>query len=364
MTLSALGITPKTPLGARVTLGRQPPDNLGNGYPIAKDRLWIMGVKAESATVQGRSGDRSQRYLTPAPGFDAFNFDPFLVAEQWDSDRTRAKFDAAIANSPAIRAAIEKYGTYRDAMDAHRRPRRQIHGIIVHRAAITAERNGDGATWFRRAAQEGRSPGLTLIPHPKRAPSCICEDGITAKRWNGTAYTNEPCMGEKCPLFADGTGPGGRGQACQKHATITFQLRWPNAPEGRPLPAVLASLDTSGTYNHAADAFAGMFADVERQWHALCLPGQPDYYGLPFLLRLVHVTKPGANGQAGRAFWTVEAVLDFPTGMTLQEWAIEKVRMLAAGRELFVSPSVPLLAEPHGTRALYLDATDISIPAT
>jgi hypothetical protein len=45
MTLSALGITPKTPLGARVTLGRQPPDNLGNGYPIAKDRLWIMGVK-------------------------------------------------------------------------------------------------------------------------------------------------------------------------------------------------------------------------------------------------------------------------------------------------------------------------------
>jgi hypothetical protein len=127
------------------------------------------------------------------------------------------------------------------------------------------------------------------------------------------------------------------------------------------MPAVLAELDTSGTYNHAADAIAGLLADVDRQWSALQLPGEPDYYGLPFLLRLVHVTKPGANNQPGRAFWTTEAIVDLPTGMTIQEWAVNKARMLAENRPLFtVEPA-------YGARAGYLEARDlpdhISIPA-
>jgi hypothetical protein len=174
-------------------------------------------------------------------------------------------------------------------------------------------------------------------------------------------------MGDKCPLFAENTGPGGKGQACQKHATLAYQLRWPNAAEGRQMPAVLAELDTSGTYNHAADALSGMIVDVKRQWDALCLPGEPDYYGLPFLLRLVHVTKPGANGQPGRAFWTVEAVIDLPTGMTLQEWAIGKAQMLAEGRHLMAGTMRLLPEPPVGARDLYLDARDLpdhaSIPA-
>lgn len=353
--LSLMGVTPKMPVEVRITLGRQPPDRLGSGFPIAKDRFWIAGAFAESVTVQGDRGDRVQRYLPLAPGFARWNADPFLSVEQWDSRKTEQELARALSTLPA-----ERRDRWRDDMEAHRRPRRILRGILVHRPFLTDERRGDGAAWLRFAAQEGRSPTLTLTPHPRRAPACS-GDGSKARRWNpsatnvqGTkgAFEVRPCDGDKCPLRQPGTGPMGA-VACQKVLTLVFQLRWPDGcwrcgaalptcPECRgtgradPLPCSLAEVELGGSYNHAADEVSGFFADVERQWNALGLPGEPDYYGLPFKLTLVRKT-----GEA-RAFWTVQCTPDFPPGLTVQEWAIRKAQQLHEGRRLMLSASIPL----------------------
>lgn len=337
--LSLMGVTPKMPVEVRITLGRQPPDRVG--YPIAKDRFWICGAFAEKAAT-------GNRFLPLAPGFGRWNQDPWLQVEQWDTEKTQNKLKEVLATLPS-----EQSEWWPEKMERHRRFRRVLRGIVVHRRFLTDQRRGDGAAWLRFAAQEGTSRTLNLAPHPRRAPACS-GDGVRCQRWERGAYVDRACEGDKCPLRQPGTGQGGaQAVACQKVLTLVFQLRWPDGcwrcsaalptcPECRgtghadPLPCSLAELELGGSYNHAADQVSGFFADVERQWNALGLPGEPDYYGLPFKLTLVRKT-----GDA-RAFWTVQCTPDFPPGLTVQEWAIRKAQQLHEGRRLMLSASIPL----------------------
>lgn len=359
---SNMGITPKTPIEVRITLGRQPPGRLGAGFPVAKDRFWLCVAVADGVKVPGRSGeDRLQRYLPLAPGFAAFNEDPYLAVEAWDGARAPnadRHFQEHLARLPE-----EQRAEWRRYADAHRAPRRVLRGVFVHRRAVTHHRRGDGCSWPRFSAQEGSGAGVKLGPHPDRRPACM-GNGQTAERWvnepdQGWYFKTIPCPGDGCPLRADGTGARGQGVACQKVMSVIFQLRW----EGKSLPCSLAELELGGSYNHAADSLSGLFTEVERQWAALGLPGEADFYGLPFKAQLVHKTGDG------KAFWTVLFSLDLPHGDTIQGWAIKKAQDLADGRRLLADQDVPLIAAAEGpgeawsrTRYFELAASPQSLP--
>lgn len=358
----AMGVTPKTPIEVRITLGRQPPGRIGTGYPVAKDRFWICGAIADGVKVQGRNGDeRLQRYLPLAPGFASFNEDPYLTIEAWDG--ARAPNAERHCQEALARLPEEQRADWRRHADRHRAARRILRGVFVHRRALTHQRRGDGCSWLRFAAQEGTGAGIRLTPHPLRRPACT-GNGQVAERWvsepdQGWYFKTIRCPGDECPLRADGTGARGQGVACQKVMSVLFQLRW----EGGTLPSSLAELELGGSYNHAADSLAGLFAEVERQWAALGLPGEADFYGLPFKAQLVHKTGDG------KAFWTVLFSLDLPDGQTLQGWALAKARHLAEGRQL-MGGNVPLIAEAEDpreawerTRFAHLEPTAQAIPA-
>lgn len=378
------GQRPRAPVAVRVTLGRQPPDRLGQGYPIAKDRFWIASAVADGQQVQGRNGPYNQNFLPLHPDFAAFNRDPFLPIEQWD-DRKFGALVADVARDPSIVDQIEDdnaravaaslarsfaaipaayRATWRDAMDLHRRSRRILRGNLVHTRFLSIPPTADDAAWMRYSAN-GAKParGESLIPHPKKLPSCLSSDGQTAHRWDGRDYAERRCDGERCPFRADGSATMGTGPACQRVLGVVFQLRWPDlcwrcsktsttCPEcggtgtAPAMPSALAEIECSGSFNIAALAFEAMIADIGRQWSALSLPGEPDLYGLPFVLQLAH--KVGN----GKDYWTVHVAADFPAGHTLQSWAIQRAQALAQGRALMGS-TVPLIESAETARQSY-----------
>ena len=56
---SAFNVNPRAALGVRVTLGRQPPDRIGSGFPIAKDRFWLCAPIADAVQIGKRAAQRS-----------------------------------------------------------------------------------------------------------------------------------------------------------------------------------------------------------------------------------------------------------------------------------------------------------------
>lgn len=392
------GQRPRSVAAVRVTLGRQPPDRLGQGYPIAKDRLWLASMIADGVKVQGRAGnDYTQRFLPLHADFARFNHDPFLAIEQWDDktwqpllkdlieglkveeeieacverrDMTRGQADEALRVAGLLRRALAQIPeahrpTWRAAMETHRKTRRTIRGVIVHRHFLQAPPTPDDAGWLRLAAQDAKpTRGESLIPHPQKLPSCISSDGKTAHRWDGKAYVARPCLAERCPFREQGSARQGSGQACTKTITLVFQLRWPTVcwrcsktssvcPEcqgtgvATPMPSALAEIECSGGFNFAAKAIDSFFEDVDRQWKALDLPGEPDYIGLPFVLQMAHKTGEG------KAYWTAHMSYDFEPGQSFQTWAFTRAQMRAAGRQLMAAPTVALLENAETPRESY-----------
>ena len=375
---STPGARPKLPIAARVTLGRQPPDRLGSGYPIAKDRLWICSPIADGEKVQGRGGSYTQRFLPLHPDFARFNYDPALAVEQWDDRNHGADLDAMIRGEApqtpeqhlmarALAAIPENRRPYwRDAMEAHRKSRRILRGVIVHRNFLSSPASLNDAAWLRYAAQ-GAKPtrGESLIPHPQRLPACISSDGKIAHRWDGKTYVQRPCLAEKCPFRAAGSAEQGPGQACGKTISVVFQLRWPTlcwccsglaakCPECKgtgtaaAMPSALVEIEASGSFNFAAQAFTSFFEDVDRQWKALDLPGEPDYIGLPFMLQMQHKTGEG------KSYWTLHVAADFEAGESFQSWAFARAQMRAVGRRMMVAPAVPMIEEAEDPRAAFV----------
>lgn len=352
---SAFNVNPRAALGVRVTLGRQPPDRSGSGFPIAKDRFWLCFPIADAV----QTGGRTQRFLPLAGGFERFNLDPFLTLEQWEGAKHGDQWAAAFASLPSEQrqrwtSSANQPDRQRMQSDreAHRKPRRTIRGTLIRRDAWTDVRRGlDGSAYLRRSAIEGNAGGERIPATRDRSPGCISEDGAMARRYTGRQdndgrplFETRPCPGERCPFAQKGSGPMGS-QACQKSVSLVFQLRWPDVcwrcsgssascPEckgtgkAQPLPCPIAELEFGGTYNHAADAIAGFFADVEAQWRLMGIPGEPDVYGLPFRIDLVHKTGEGT------AFWTATMGFDFAAGQTLQEWALWRARAQHEGRAL------------------------------
>ena len=382
----AAGQRARAPVAVRVTLGRQPPDRMGQAFPIAKDRFWIASAVADGQQVPNRSGDgtHNQNYLPLHPDFAAFNRDPFLAIEQW-ADNKWGALVADVAHDPAMVDRIEDERAravaamlarsfaaipaayragWRDAMDLHRRSRRILRGNLVHTRFATVPPTPNDAAWMRYSAN-GAKParGESLIPHPKKLPSCLSSDGVTAHRWDGKTYAARPCAGEACPFRAEGSATQGTGPACQRVLGVVFQLRWPElcwrcsktsttCPEcggtgiAPAMPSALAEIECSGSFNIAALAFEAMIEDIRRQWAALSLPGEPDLYGLPFVLQLAH--KVGN----GKDYWTVHVSADFPAGHTLQSWAIDRARALSQGRAL-MSGTTPLIEDGETARQSY-----------
>lgn len=358
------GQRPRSVAAVRVTLGRQPPDRLGQGYPIGKDRLWLASAIADGEKVRGRNGEYTQKFLPLHPDFARFNHDPFLAVEQWDDQKFGADLhdliDGAAPRSPeqhlmarALAAIPESVRPrWRDAMETHRRTRRMIRGVIVHRSFLSAPPTSNDAGWLRYAANDARpTRGESLIPHPQKLPACISSDGRTAYRWDGKVYVARPCLAGRCPFREQGSARVGSGQACGKTITLVFQIRWPTlcwrcsgtlptCPECKgtgtaPLmPSALAEIECSGSFNFAAAAIERFFADVDTQWRALDLPGDPDYIGLPFVLQLAHKTGDG------KAYWTAHMSYDFEPGQSFQSWAFARAQMRATGKQLMVGQTL------------------------
>lgn len=373
------GQRPRAPIAVRVTLGRQPPDRLGQAFPIAKDRLWLCSPIADGEKVRGRNGEYTQKFLPLHPDFARFNHDPFLAIEQWDDRKFGALLGAVANDQPtpnppaeldmikgALNAIPKQYQPgWRAAMETHRKTRRIIRGVIVHRNFLSSPPSSDDAGWLRFAANGAKTVrGESLIPHPQKLPACTSSDGKTAHRWNGTRYVERDCLGERCPFREHGSASMGDGQACGKTITLVFQIRWPDlcwrcsglsssCPECKgtgaapPMPSAYAEIECSGGFNFAAKAIADFFADVQTQWLALDLPGDPDFIGLPFLLQMQHKTGEG------KAYWTAHMSYDFPAGQTFQSWAFARAQMRHVGKALMVG-STPLIEDGETPRESYV----------
>lgn len=369
--------TSKRPIAARITLGRQPPDQLGAGFPVAKDRFWITSPIADGVKVQGKSGARHQQYLPLHPDFARWNYDPFLAVEQWDNGKTgetlayasRVPPETKDRNNvpPLIDRALsaipaDRRQNWRAAMETHRKSRRVIRGNIVHRYFLSDPADDNDAAFLRRSAQEGRGGGIVLVPHPQKLPACVCANGRDARRWNGTKYETVPCKGSACPLTNEGTGPN-NSIACGKVISLVFQLRWPvlcwrctgtqpTCPECKgtghtePMPSAPVEIECSGPVNIAAASIESFFKDIDRQWATMNLPESAlDYVGLPFTLTLSH--KVGG----GKDYWTVTMAADFPAGHTFQTWAWARAQANMEGRAQILDGASPLLLGVDGAPA-------------
>lgn len=183
---------------------------------------------------------------------------------------------------------------------------------------------------------------LETLSDPFMRPACYSIGGGHANRFDrqtGERKTID-CPGARCQFFGrrDLTVPGGKDateqQDCKVHTRLGFVLREPD------LPGLYVEAHTAGgapSDDGDGDLWAGYGSSqwwdwarqLEADWAALGLPGEPQVFGLP--IALTHTVHTGAGAQGkGQEVHVADISLDLPPGQTLIGWFTRRAQELEA----------------------------------
>lgn len=291
-------ISPRDPIGVRVTTGRKGP----SGAPMfgSTDRFWLCTVETMVQKFSKSSSPTSSLH----PSFVAWN------------DLAEKTMNKQGERRPAGRVAA-------------------LRGNLVH--ATPAE----CVQWYRAASQ---LPEPHPNPPSKRA-ACTGNEAV-ARRFSGIGagdvetYEEIACPGEDC-IFA-------QRRLCKVQGDLLFRLRWDSSdPLERNFPALLAMYHTGGM--HSVSSIMGLFEFVlgteavqptrpREEWKkglaAELGVENPSLVGLPFVMTVGKKT----NRQNGNVY----TIVNFsPDGDLIENWLLAQVRLRGLLGSSISAPALP-----------------------
>ena len=200
---------------------------------------------------------------------------------------------------------------------------------------------------------------LETLADPFMRPACYSVGGGKADRFDRQTGERKiiDCPGARCQFFGrrDLSAGGSHKPAeqdCKVHTRLGFVLREPDLP-GLYVEAHTAggapSPDAEGELwaGYGSAQWWAWAAQLEADWSALGLPGEPQVFGLP--IALTHTVHTGAGAKSeGQAVHVADISLDLPPGVTLIGWFTRRAQELealpaaiATTQRAFALPALP-----------------------